>query len=98
VTTEFRGIGTHSSPRAVDLNDDGLKDLIIGCGKKEFQQSDTGIIAVNGKSGKILWRVEARDQIYGSAAICDINRMELRILLLVAGQQNSRPSTEKTGR
>lgn len=73
-TTEFRGIGTHSSPRAVDLNNDGIKDLIIGCGKKEFQQSDTGIIAVNGKSGKILWRVEARDQIYGSAAICDINR------------------------
>ncbi len=72
-SVEFPGVGTHSSPRAVDLNGDGIKDLIIGCGKKEFQQSDTGIIAVNGKTGKILWKVAARDQMFGSAAICDVN-------------------------
>jgi hypothetical protein len=36
-SVEFLNIGTHSSPRAADLNNDGVKDLIIGCGKKEFQ-------------------------------------------------------------
>jgi hypothetical protein len=73
-SVEFRNLGTHSSPRAVDLNQDGVKDLVIGCGKKEFEQSDTGIIAVNGINGKILWTVSARDQIFGSAAISDINK------------------------
>src|SRR5436853_6458380 len=71
---EFHNIGTHSSPRAADLNNDGVKDLIIGCSKKEFEQNDTAIIAVDGATGKILWKAAARDQVYGSAALLDINR------------------------
>lgn len=71
---EFRNIGTHSSPRAIDLNRDGVKDLVIGCSKKEFEQNDTAIIAVDGATGKILWKAAARDQVYGSAAFLDINR------------------------
>jgi hypothetical protein len=71
---EFHNIGTHSSPRAVDLNNDGVMDLIIGCSKKEFQQNDTAIIAVDGRTGKMLWSAQARDQMYGSAAIADINK------------------------
>src|SRR5688572_19620704 len=71
---EFSNIGIHSSPRAADLNMDGVKDLIIGCGKKEFQALDSGIIAVDGATGKVLWNVPARDQIFGSAACLDINR------------------------
>jgi outer membrane protein assembly factor BamB len=73
-SVEFPDIGTHSSPRAVDLNQDGIKDLVIGCSKKEFQKSDTGIIAINGATGNILWKVPARDQIFGSAGFLDINR------------------------
>jgi hypothetical protein len=53
---EFHNIGTHSSPRAADLNNDGIKDLIIGCSKKEFQQNDTAVMAVDGATGKILWK------------------------------------------
>lgn len=71
---EFHNIGTHSSPRAADLNNDGIKDLIIGCSKKEFQQNDTAVMAVDGATGKILWKVAARDQMYGSAALLDINQ------------------------
>src|SRR4051812_43825039 len=66
---ELPKIGTHSSPRAVDLNGDGVLDLVIGCSKKEFEANDTAIIAVDGVSGKVLWRASARDQVYGSAAI-----------------------------
>lgn len=52
----------------------GIKDLIIGCSKKEFQQNDTAVMAVDGATGKILWKVAARDQMYGSAALLDINQ------------------------
>ncbi|MGI8635964.1 MAG: FG-GAP repeat domain-containing protein, partial [Segetibacter sp.] len=68
---EFHNIGTHSSPRAADLNNDGVKDIIIGCSKKEFEQNDTAIIAVDGATGKVLWRAAARDQMYGSGALLD---------------------------
>src|SRR4051794_17684505 len=71
---EFHGVGTHSSPRAADLNQDGVKDLIIGCSKKEFEANDTAIMAVDGATGKMLWKAAARDQMYGSAALLDINR------------------------
>jgi outer membrane protein assembly factor BamB len=73
-SVEFPNIGTHSSPRAADLNMDGIKDLVIGCAKKEFQALDSGIIAVDGATGKLLWHAPARDQIFGSASFLDINR------------------------
>lgn len=72
-TMEFRGLGTFSSPRVADLNQDGIKDVIVGCGREEFEKADTAIIALNGKDGSMLWNVGARDQIFGSAAIYDID-------------------------
>lgn len=72
-SVEFSDIGTHSSPRAIDLNNDGVKDLILGCSKKEFQELDSGVIAVNGATGALLWTVRARDQMFGSAGILDVN-------------------------
>ncbi len=79
---EFHNIGTHSSPRATDLNNDGIKDLIIGCSKKEFQQNDTAVMAVDGATGKILWKAAARDQMYGSAALLDINHDSIPDVLI----------------
>jgi outer membrane protein assembly factor BamB len=73
-SADFGGIGTHSSPRAADLNQDGVKDLIIGTGKKEFEATETGVVAVDGATGKVLWKVPARDQMYGSAALLDIDQ------------------------
>ncbi|CAN5627121.1 hypothetical protein BH23BAC1_BH23BAC1_30890 [soil metagenome] len=71
---DFPGIGIHSSPRTADLNGDGIKDIIVGCGKKEFEKTETGMMAVDGATGEVLWRVPARDQIFGSAALLDINK------------------------
>ncbi len=53
---------------------DGVKDLVIGCAKKEFQALDSGIIAVDGATGKMLWNAFARDQVFGSASFLDVNR------------------------
>ncbi len=72
-TAEFKDLGTFSSPRVADLNNDGVKDIIVGCGREEFERADTAVIALNGKDGSMLWYVGARDQIFGSAAIYDID-------------------------
>src|SRR5829696_948247 len=66
-------IGSQSSPRTTDLNNDGTLDIVMGAGKNEFQKSDMGILAFDGKSGNLLWKQEAPDQVFGSATFCDIN-------------------------
>ena len=65
-------IGSQSSLRATDLNNDGVLDLVIGAGKNEFQFSKQGILAINGLDGAILWTQEASDQVFGSATFTDI--------------------------
>jgi outer membrane protein assembly factor BamB len=69
---ELPGIGTCSSPRITDLNGDGTGDIIIGAGREEFKKCDTAIIALDGKTGEILWKLPAVDQIFGTAALKDI--------------------------
>ena len=68
----FPLIGSQSSPRASDLNGDGTLDIIIGAGQNEYQQSEQGILAIDGESGEILWKQAAEDQVYGSATLHDI--------------------------
>ena len=67
------GIGTFSSPRLTDLNRDGVKDIVLGAGRLEFQRCDSAIIALDGKTGELLWNRPATDQIFGSAALKDMN-------------------------
>ncbi|MDA0196097.1 MAG: PQQ-binding-like beta-propeller repeat protein [Bacteroidetes bacterium] len=68
----FPNIGSQSSPRAADLNDDGILDIVIGAGKNEFNYSETGVLALNGRDGEILWQQDAQDQVFGSATFLDI--------------------------
>jgi outer membrane protein assembly factor BamB len=69
----FRGIGTFSSPRLTDLNLDGIGDIILGAGREEFHACDSGVMALDGLTGKLLWHVKTIDNIYGSAALKDLN-------------------------
>lgn len=66
-------IGTFSSARVSDLNDDGVKDIIFGAGRQEFQACDSSIIAFDGLSGDLLWTGSSIDQIFGSALLFDID-------------------------
>ena len=68
----FYQIGSQSSPRAADLNGDGILDIVMGAGLNEFQKSEYGVIALDGKSGELIWRQEAPDQVYGSATLYDV--------------------------
>lgn len=60
-----------SSPRPVDLNADGVLDLVYGCGT-DGAQSSNGILAVDGLDGSLIWRRPARNEVFGSAIFRDI--------------------------
>ena len=70
--TSFPIIGSLSSPRAADLNGDGVLDIVMGAGKNEYQQTDMGILAFDGKTGDLLWKQSAIDQVFGSATFYDV--------------------------
>ena len=72
-TVAYKGIGTFSSPRVTDLNGDGVGDIVFGAGREEFKACDSAVIALDGRTGKMLWNVKAIDQIFGSASFLDIN-------------------------
>ena len=59
-------IPTLSSPRACDLNNDGVKDIVFG-GGTDGVYSNNGIMAVNGHDGTLLWKRPARNEVFGSA-------------------------------
>lgn len=78
----LENIGTFSSPRCTDLNGDDIKDIILGAGREEFISSDSAIIAIDGKNGSLLWHVSARDQIFGSAALLDIDGDQIKDIII----------------
>lgn len=65
-------MGTFSSPRVTDLNGDGIRDVVFGAGREEFQACDSAVIALDGRNGKMLWHVSAKDQIFGSPMLKDL--------------------------
>jgi outer membrane protein assembly factor BamB len=65
-------IGSQSSPRATDLNGDGTLDIVMGAGQNEYQQSEQGILALDGATGELLWQAGSQDQVYGSATLYDV--------------------------
>lgn len=72
-SVRYKGMGTFSSPRVSDLNGDGVLDVIFGAGREEFQACDSAVIALDGRDGRMLWHVSAKDQVFGSAALKDLN-------------------------
>jgi outer membrane protein assembly factor BamB len=69
---QFDELGTSSSPKCADLNNDGVLDIVIGAAKNEYEKSDSAVIAFDGRTGEILWQNFAHDQIVGSAIFMDI--------------------------
>lgn len=69
--TAIDSTSAFGSPVARDLNQDGVLDIIIGCGL-ELEASETGILALNGKNGDPLWTFPAPAQMYGQPLFLDI--------------------------
>ncbi|PRY14243.1 outer membrane protein assembly factor BamB [Pontibacter ummariensis] len=68
----YQGIGTGSSPRMVDLNEDGVLDVVMGAGGAENSPSDTAVLAMDGATGDLLWSASGRNQVVGSALFNDV--------------------------
>jgi len=96
-TVELSGIGTFSSPRVTDLNNDGVGDIILGAGREEFQACDTAIFALDGTSGQMLWNRPATDQMFGSASLLDINRDGTQDILINGRSAELQAIDGKTG-
>jgi len=62
---------TVCSPKSEDLNNDGIKDVIIGGGTDGIP-SNYGIMAFNGADGSLLWQQPAVDEVFTRASFLDI--------------------------
>ena len=78
-------IPTLSSPRAFDLNQDGIKDIIYG-GGTDGVASNNGIMAINGANGSLLWKRPSRNEVFGSAIFMDITNDGIRDVF-ISGRQ-----------
>mgnify|MGYP001803043094 CR=1 FL=1 len=65
-------IGSQSSPKVADLNEDGVGDIVMGAGLEEIALTDHGVIALDGKTGELLWKHPSNAQMVGSASFLDI--------------------------
>lgn len=96
-TVEFTHSGIYSSPRVADLNLDGTKDIIVGTGRHEFEKTDSAVVALDGATGELLWHVGARDQIFGSATLLDINQDSIPDVLIGGRSAELKAINGKTG-
>ncbi len=96
--TSFPLIGSQSSPRTTDLNKDGTLDIVIGAGQNEYQHSEQGVLAVDGKTGKVLWQHETHDQVYGSATFLDITADGIDDVFIGGRSKNFKALDGKTGK
>ncbi len=90
-------LGSLSSPRSADLNNDGVLDIVIGSGKNEFEKTDMGILAFDGKTGNILWKQSAIDQVFGSATFCDVTGDKIKDIFIGGRSPQLKALDGKTG-
>ena len=90
-------IGSQSSLRATDLNEDGILDLVIGAGKNERQFSEKGVLAFDGNTGDLLWQQETDDQVFGSATFYDITNDGVDDIFIGGRSPNFKALNGKTG-
>jgi len=73
-TKSYYQIGSQSSPRATDLNGDGVLDIVMGAGKEELAEVEQGVIAIDGVNGEVIWEQSATAHVVGSATFYDLNQ------------------------
>ena len=95
--TTFKTLGTFSSIRCVDLNDDDILDIVIGAGLNEFEESDSAVVAISGADGSTLWSHPGRDQMVGTAIFSDMNDDEVEDVIIGGRQSQFKVINGKDG-
>lgn len=72
---------TFSSPRTVDLNKDGIEDIVMG-GGLDGRAEDHGVVALDGKTGDLLWNFSTNDEIFGSAQFIDLTGDTIKDIII----------------
>ena len=90
-------IGSQSSPRATDINGDDVMDIIMGAGSNEYQKSEYGVIALDGKSGELIWKQSAPDQVYGAATFYDVTGDSVKDVFIGGRSPHFKALNGKTG-
>ncbi|RMG53930.1 MAG: VCBS repeat-containing protein [Bacteroidetes bacterium] len=68
--TTFQPASTYASPRAADLDGDGIKEILLcGGGAAEGEASPHGLLALDGLQGNLLWSLPCRNQMTGSPLV-----------------------------
>ena len=78
-------IPTLSSPRACDLTNDGIKDIVIG-GGTDGVASNNGVMAFNGANGSLLWKRGSRNEVFGSPIFRDITNDGIKDVFITGRQ------------
>lgn len=65
-------VTSFSSPRSLDLNGDGILDIVLGGGIDGSPHAN-GIMAFNGLDGSLLWKRATHNEMFVSANFQDIN-------------------------
>lgn len=63
---------TFSSPRAVELTNDGVLDIVIG-GGLDGSAEGRGVVAIDGIDGSLIWSFPTEEEIFASPQFMDIN-------------------------
>ncbi len=69
-------ISSSSSARCADLNGDDVLDIVLGAGLDDAA-SGYGVLAFDGESGELMWKVASANQIFASPIFQDIDGDEL---------------------
>ena len=70
--TQIDSVYGLSSPMVADVNGDQVKDVIVGVGYEDTTyRFVSGVVALNGIDGSILWNIRRKYDIYGTAKMLD---------------------------
>ncbi len=93
----LEGIISSSSPQCIDLNNDGTLDIIMGAGSDEWEKTESGVLAIDGRTGVIIWKAKARNQIVGSAIFLLINNDKIPDIIIGGRSAELQALNGKTG-
>lgn len=90
-------VGSQSSPRVSDLNNDGIKDIVLGAGRAELDSTPYGVLALDGLTGEPLWEKKTYAQIFGSATFADVTDDGVADVFIGGRNQNLKAINGTTG-